>query len=148
MLLQTYYESCETSSCTCSDECCYIPLQLLIPSDKTPVLDNCRRNVYDLFPVKYQETRKVSLLQYQTAGSLLKNDFNVFWDRIVSIYITYCMFWNKVFKEKIEMELGLIYRLYCFNFDTDMLFFNVKYKESVLQYQNTSWLCFSFVFSS
>ena len=40
------------------------------------------------------------------------------------------------------MQLGLIYRLYCFNFDTDMLFFNVKYKESVLQYQNTYRLCF------
>ena len=36
------------------------------------------------------------------------------------------------------MQLGLIYRLYCFNFDTNMLFLNVLYKESVLQYQNTS----------
>ena len=27
------------------------------------------------------------------------------------------------------MKLGLIYRLHCFNFDTDVLFFNVKYKQ-------------------
>ena len=36
------------------------------------------------------------------------------------------------------MQLGLICRLYGLNFDTDVLFFNVKYTESVLQYQNMS----------
>ena len=49
----------------------------------------------------------------------------VFWDRIVSIYITYRMFWNKVFKEKIGMKFGLIHRLHCLNFDTDVGFFKV-----------------------
>ena len=65
--------------------------------------------------------------------SFLTN-FNVFWDHNYSQYFyIYWMFWNKswVFKEKIEMKLGLIYGLDCFNFDTDVLFFNVKDKKKV-----------------
>ena len=46
------------------------------------------------------------------------------------------------------MKRGLIYGLHCFNFYTDVVFYNVKYKvrESDLQHQNASRLCFRFCF--
>ena len=59
------------------------------------------------------KTRKVSLLRYQTPRSLLKNEaisegffFNDFWDRIVNIYITYCMFETKYLKRKSRWNLA------------------------------------------
>ena len=88
----------------------------------------------DLFCVKYQETRNVSLLRYETPTSLLKNEhdirvffltnLNVFWDRLVSIYTDTVWFETNLeyLKRKSKMKLGLIYRLHCFNFDTDVLF--------------------------
>ena len=61
---------------------------------------------------------------------------------------TVAMCWNEpwVFKEKIEMKLGLIYSLHCFNFD---MFFYVKYKEqeSVLSSKHVSAMCFCLCFS-